>query len=144
MPNKYKNNPIVIDAIQFKCDLVGDEGDNIKKVFSFFESFDGREFIFVKDTELFVKTLEGNIKVDPDDYIIRGIKGEFYTCKPDIFKLTYNDSSITDNQKQEKIENLKEIIKVQGDIIMLYTNPNKPINPVDVIDKLLTLISLKT
>ena len=86
---KYRKKPVVIEAIQFKCDLVGDGGDNIKKVFSFFESFDGRELIFVDNTELFIKTLEGNMRVSPDDYIIKGVRGECYPCKPDIFELTY-------------------------------------------------------
>jgi len=36
-------------------------------------------------------TLEGHHIVCPDDYIIKGVKGEFYPCKPDIFKLTYEE-----------------------------------------------------
>lgn len=35
-------------------------------------------------------TLEGEHIVCPDDYIIKGVKGEFYPCKPDIFKMTYD------------------------------------------------------
>jgi hypothetical protein len=37
-----------------------------------------------------IETLEGTMAVDKGDYIIKGIKGEFYPCKPDIFKLTYD------------------------------------------------------
>lgn len=37
----------------------------------------------------FVKTLEGNMKVSPGDFIITGVKGEKYPCKPDIFEMTY-------------------------------------------------------
>jgi hypothetical protein len=36
-----------------------------------------------------INTLEGNMDVTPDDYIIRGVKGEIYPCKPDIFEATY-------------------------------------------------------
>lgn len=36
-----------------------------------------------------IETLEGTIKANFGDYIIKGVKGEFYPCKPDIFKLTY-------------------------------------------------------
>jgi hypothetical protein len=36
-----------------------------------------------------IETLEGNMTADKGDYIIKGIKGEFYPCKPDIFELTY-------------------------------------------------------
>ena len=36
-----------------------------------------------------IETLEGTMKCNLNDYIIKGIKGEFYPCKPDIFELTY-------------------------------------------------------
>jgi hypothetical protein len=36
-----------------------------------------------------IETLEGSMRVNKGDYIIKGVKGEFYPCKPDIFKLTY-------------------------------------------------------
>lgn len=39
----------------------------------------------------YVKTLEGEHIISPGDYIIKGIKGEFYPCKPDIFELTYEE-----------------------------------------------------
>jgi hypothetical protein len=37
-----------------------------------------------------IRTLEGSMRVNPGDYIIKGIKGEFYPCKPDIFEATYD------------------------------------------------------
>jgi hypothetical protein len=37
----------------------------------------------------FIKTLEGNMQVSPGDWIIQGVRGEFYPCKPDIFEMTY-------------------------------------------------------
>lgn len=37
-----------------------------------------------------IETLEGTMWVNKGDYIIKGVKGEFYPCKPDIFKLTYD------------------------------------------------------
>jgi len=45
----------------------------------------------VKTDGLFLGTLEGRMKASIGDYIIRGIKGECYACKPDIFKLTYEE-----------------------------------------------------
>lgn len=36
-----------------------------------------------------IKTLEGKLSVSVGDYIIKGVKGEFYPCKPDIFEMTY-------------------------------------------------------
>ncbi len=41
--------------------------------------------------ELFCKTLEGDKIVSVGDYIIKGVKGEIYPCKPDIFELTYEE-----------------------------------------------------
>ncbi|NCC96422.1 MAG: hypothetical protein EOM02_06225 [Synergistales bacterium] len=41
---------------------------------------------------LYINTLEGVHKANPGDYIIRGVKGELYPCKPDIFEATYEDA----------------------------------------------------
>jgi hypothetical protein len=60
----------------------------------------GQHWIF-DDTVLLIKTLEGNMIASDGDYIIRGVKGEYYPCKPDIFELTYN---------QEKLSKLQEFI----------------------------------
>ncbi|MCP4991394.1 MAG: hypothetical protein GY928_36665 [Colwellia sp.] len=40
--------------------------------------------------ELYIVTLEGNMHVSEGDYVIKGVKGEFYPCKPEIFKATYD------------------------------------------------------
>ena len=40
--------------------------------------------------QFYIKTLEGNMIVSPNDYIIKGVNGEFYPCKPDIFEKTYD------------------------------------------------------
>lgn len=39
--------------------------------------------------EFFIPTLEGDMKVSKGDFVIKGVKGEFYPCKPDIFEMTY-------------------------------------------------------
>ena len=39
--------------------------------------------------DLHIETLEGTLHVSPDDWVIRGVQGEFYPCKPDIFEQTY-------------------------------------------------------
>ena len=41
------------------------------------------------DRVIYIETLEGKMKAEKGDWIIRGIKGELYPCKPDIFKKTY-------------------------------------------------------
>lgn len=42
---------------------------------------------------IMISTREGAMMADPGDYIIRGVKGEYYPCKPDIFELTYESAS---------------------------------------------------
>lgn len=49
----------------------------------------------MKDSELYIKTLEGTHHASIGDYIVRGVKGEFYPCKPDIFELTYQESILS-------------------------------------------------
>lgn len=43
------------------------------------------------DEEIEIETLEGVMKAQKGDYIIKGVKGELYPCKPDIFKMTYEE-----------------------------------------------------
>ena len=75
---KYRKRPVVIEAVQWT-------GENKKEVFDF---MNWRNAEIRKDT-LVIHTLEGNMKADPGDYIIKGVQGEIYPCKPDIFKSTY-------------------------------------------------------
>lgn len=44
------------------------------------------------DEEIEIETLEGTMKADVGDYIIKGVKGELYPCKPDVFEMTYSKS----------------------------------------------------
>ena len=80
---KFVKKQVVIEAIQYN-------GINITEV----ESFVGAKLpivcLSVEDTQLVIPTLEGDMKASKGDYIIKGIKGEFYPCKPDIFKQSYN------------------------------------------------------
>lgn len=41
------------------------------------------------DEEVFIETLEGTMKANKGDWIIKGVKGELYPCKPDVFNMTY-------------------------------------------------------
>lgn len=74
---KYRKKPVVIEAIKF-------EGN-----FPEIEDFVGGDANF-RDGELIVATLEGPLRAAPGDWIIKGVKGEFYPCKPDIFEATYD------------------------------------------------------
>jgi hypothetical protein len=51
---------------------------------------------------ILIKTLEGNMLASPNDYIIKGVNGEFYPCKPDIFLKTYEPASFVDIPKIDR------------------------------------------
>lgn len=74
---KFRKKPVVIEAVQFRGNF-----DEI-------EAFVGGDAEF-RDGELIVATLEGPLRAAPNDWIIKGVKGEFYPCKPDIFAATYD------------------------------------------------------
>lgn len=76
---KYRKKPIVIEAIQWT-------GKNFEKLQEFTNDtiyHDHRAF-------LFISTLEGDMEASLGDYVIKGIQGEFYPCKEDIFWNTYD------------------------------------------------------
>ena len=77
MNKKYRKKPVTIEAIQWL-------GTNLSEI----DDFVGGS-IANKGTTLVIHTLEGNMKANIGDYIIKGINGEFYPCKPDIFDKTY-------------------------------------------------------
>lgn len=82
MKNKYRKNPLVVEAIQWT-------GDNITELRTQFPNFIDSSWIVGKTNELFINTLEGPMHASVNDYIIMGIDGEFYACKPDKFAKTY-------------------------------------------------------
>ncbi|WP_277048776.1 hypothetical protein [Solobacterium moorei] len=75
---KYRKKSVIVEAIKY------DKG-HIGKVLSFC----GELYYNQYDNEYYVNTLEGPMKVTDGDYIIEGVNGEFYPCKPDIFEQTY-------------------------------------------------------
>ena len=90
---KYKKKPVVIEAIQWN-------GQNTKQILEFMgqkvdlsnqiaqDRFYDYELSLQNGWE--ITTLEGGHIASINDFIIKGIKGEFYPCKPDIFELTYD------------------------------------------------------
>jgi len=54
-------------------------------------SYCGDRLVVTTRRGIFVPTFEGNLFAAPDDWIIRGVQGEFYPCKPDIFEATYGE-----------------------------------------------------
>jgi hypothetical protein len=76
----YRKKPVVIEAVQFT-------GHNDVEV-SDFVGGSGIDPIASHATWV-IHTLEGDMTAQPGDWIIRGVKGELYPCKPDIFEATY-------------------------------------------------------
>jgi len=86
---KYKKKPIIIEAFQFYIDDIPEwfmdkvtSNDIIPK------NCDIKRFSIVK-AYCEIKTLEGVMKANVGDYIIKGVEGEIYPCKPEIFEKTY-------------------------------------------------------
>ena len=76
----YRKKPVVIEAIIWN-------GNNHHEITEFCRN----SYYFSDDNkELFIPTLEGDHKADIGDYVIKGIKNEFYPCKANIFELTYD------------------------------------------------------
>jgi hypothetical protein len=85
---KYVKRPIVIDAVQFTMQTFCPEiTDFIGESANYPECKTGG--IDPSDGKFKIKTLEGDMVADLDDFIIKGINGEFYPCKPEIFHATY-------------------------------------------------------
>lgn len=81
---KYRKKPVVIEAIQWDGTY-----EQVSEIKEFAPDVYERTDLDFKRRYLYIKTLEGDFLVSPKDYIIKGIKGEFYSCKPDIFEATY-------------------------------------------------------
>lgn len=81
---KFRKKPLDIEAVQFLG--FGDTNRVMNWLAQQKANVDGWLF---HDTDITIPTLEGAMKAMPGDWIIRGVKGEFYPCKPDIFADTY-------------------------------------------------------
>lgn len=77
---KFRKKPVAIEAEQW-------EGHNLNDDNSLFQ--DPKVIIKTDGSEFLVSTLEGVMRGVKGDWLIRGIKGELYPCKPDIFAATY-------------------------------------------------------
>jgi hypothetical protein len=80
---KYRKKPVVIEAEQYPLDA------SLLKVQRLIQWCGGAR----AGKGIIIHTLEGDHLASPGDYIIQGIQGEFYPCKPDIFEATYEEWS---------------------------------------------------
>lgn len=82
---KFRKKPVEIDAVQWR-------GENILEMAAHLQgSLAPAPHPKLVEWQPFeIKTLEGTMTVSLGDWVIRGVKGEYYPCKPDIFKATYD------------------------------------------------------
>jgi hypothetical protein len=85
---KFRKKPVVIEARRFETN--NEAGDkNMNELVIWMNQGEPKMRAWHNGTNVFVATLEGEMKADVGDWIICGVKGEFYPCKPDIFEATY-------------------------------------------------------
>lgn len=95
---KYRKIPVEIEAIQWK-------GENFIEIDDFITVY---HETYPKDGYIIIPTLEGNMKANLYDYIIKGVNGEFYPCKPDIFEKTYEKvEEVPTKTKENESEEIK-------------------------------------
>lgn len=82
----YRKKPVVIEAMLWT-------GENTEEILKWCKDaeLEVRTDVFGTWTDLYINTLEGRMKASKGDYIIKGVNGEFYACKPDVFEKTYEE-----------------------------------------------------
>lgn len=96
---RFRKKPVVIEAVRW-------EGAITAALAELFGSFDQW---YVDGRALAVQTLEGTMFVRPGDWIIRGVQGEYYPCKPDIFEATYEPA----DDRDDELALLRELEELQ-------------------------------
>ncbi|KSU02110.1 Phage protein [Lactococcus lactis subsp. lactis] len=82
---KYRKKPVIIEAVEFDIEKWNSEISKAKLS----DSYPMVLLDVIGDFTPIIETLEGDMTVSDGDYIIQGVNGEFYPCKPDIFHKTY-------------------------------------------------------
>lgn len=86
-PTRFRARPVVVEAIRYHP---GPDG-NCEAVAAFIgEDIDHEDADCDPETEWVISTLEGEATALPGDWIVRGVGGYFYPCRPDIFEATYD------------------------------------------------------
>lgn len=99
MARAYRKKPVTVEAVQWT-------GENHAEMCEF---IDPEVFEIFPRVGLVIHTLEGDHHASPGDYIIKGVNGEFYPCKPDIFAKTYESAALTPPNEPLTLEQLREM-----------------------------------
>lgn len=103
-PKRYRQKPVEVEAVQF----MGGSA-SAAEIVRWINGNGGNAhyepvYTDTVDWLLRIKTLEGQMHAVPKDYIIRGVRGEFYPCKPDIFLETYYETMVLSDANRKIIE----------------------------------------
>ena len=85
---QFRKKPVIVDAVKV-VDCVNNAARDWKALPEWLRAAYERGDIFFLPASIEINTLEGRMTAGPMDWIIRGVKGEIYPCKPDIFEATY-------------------------------------------------------
>lgn len=80
---RFCKKPVVIEAVHYN------DIDNRRDICLWITANGGKWANCYRDGRITIETLEGTMAATPGDWIIRGVNGEFYPCKPDIFEKSY-------------------------------------------------------
>ncbi len=131
---KYRKKPVVIEAVQFNgrnsADIHEFCGDKVREPV-------GKDY-------LEIKTLEGIHIASPGDYIIKGVNGEFYPCKPDIFEKTYEkeETKMSKTIYKEVLDIIEEIVD-KDTLWRIMNNLRKKVILLSMEDDRDTLMKIK-
>jgi len=92
--SQFRKKPVVIEAYCFN-----QQRDNYRP--DWFQDRVSANTIITFDDHAIIRTLEGDMRADLGDWIIKGVKGEVYPCKPDIFEATYEPADIAALTKEK-------------------------------------------
>lgn len=111
--DKYRKKPVIIEAVQFTglnpTEIKDFVGENCEV-----EIYDNE--VTPPVARIVIHTLEGDMEVGKGDFVIKGVKGEFYPCKPDIFEQTYESAET--QQEQQEVD-LEKVVMIDNLIMNL-------------------------
>ncbi|WP_208450231.1 hypothetical protein [Burkholderia anthina] len=127
MTNQYRKKPVVIEA--FELPIAPYDGstneiheENVWSFIAWAKKVGFTNWTSEGDGYIAIDTLEGKMTASPGDWIIKGVKGEFYPCKPDIFAVTYEAAE----QAATAPAPAREIAELQAEIERLTAIVNAP------------------
>lgn len=113
MARTYRKKPVVVEAVQWT-------GENHAEMCEF---IDPEVFEIIPRVGLVIHTLEGDHHASPGDYIIKGVNGEFYPCKPDIFAKTYESATLTPPNEWVSVE--ERLPEVGQEVLVYWRNTSQ-------------------